>query len=232
MTSPPSVQARTSSTTSAAPPPTATYGPLPWASPPPAASSTRISSRSYVLGVGGTWSPTTRRQQPGVTDLVNHYAWNNDAVAGPNRTTRPSWLARGRGHRGRPDRGTRPTGTPPSGWPTGAAKNAGIFLVLVGGRRDPIPACLTSSTRYATGGSLGALRNSFYNSSAAGGSLHLRPADLVTVNDEQQAAGTSSASPVTGGTGGPASPRATASMAPPGAGFLPWHRRAAPPPRA
>ena len=39
--------------------------------------------RGYVLGAGG--SPVTNHQEdngPAVTDLVNHYAWNNDAVAG------------------------------------------------------------------------------------------------------------------------------------------------------
>lgn len=166
--------------------------------------------RGYVLGAGGT--PVTNHQEdngPAVTDLVNHYAWNNDAVAGQSYYRAIVSIG---------DEGTK-GGQPvdQADWDAAyvanqAAKNAGIFL-FSWVADDPYPGVPDLFNKMATGGSGGI--STVYNFSDTGGAYISGPLTDVTVEQQLQDIICLAGSGGTGNTGVPE----PASMALLGLGF-------------
>ena len=166
--------------------------------------------RGYVLGVGGT--PVTNHQEdngPAVTDLVNHYAWNNDAVAGQSYYRAIVTIG---------DEGTEDGQTVnQADWNAAyvanqAAKNAGIFL-FSWVADDPFAGVPDLFNKMATGGSGGI--STVYNFSDTGGAYISGPLTDVTVEQQLQDIICLASSGGTGGTGVPE----PASMALLGLGF-------------
>lgn len=154
--------------------------------------------RNYVLGKSGT--PLTNHEEdngPAVTDLVNHYDWGNDAVAGQKNY----WAVVTIG-----DEGTE-AGQPvdQADWDAAyvanqAAKNKGVFL-FSWVADDPYPGVPDLFNKMATGGSGGITTT--YNFSDTGGAYISGPLTDVTVEQQLQDIICLAGSGGTGGTGVP-----------------------------
>jgi len=137
--------------------------------------------RGYVLGVGAT--PVTNHQEdngPAVTDLVNHYAWNNDATAGQSYYKAIVTIG---------DEGTEDGQVVnQADWDAAyaanqAAKNAGVFL-FSWVADDPFAGVPDLFNKMATGGSGGI--STVYNFSDTGGAYISGPLTDVTVEQQLQ----------------------------------------------
>ena len=144
-----------------------------------------------------------------MTDLVNHYAWNNDAVAGQSYYRAIVTIG---------DEGTEDGQTVnQADWNAAyvanqAAKNAGIFL-FSWVADDPYAGVPDLFNKMATGGSGGL--STVYNFSDTGGAYISGPLTDVTVEQQLQDIICLASSGGTGGTGVPE----PASMALLGLGF-------------